>query len=362
MAGAFADVHCSIAARNKEAEDWLPADLTNLFSPFAPKATETPPPCRIKNTFLEFGEDLAGELEDVELHDSGAQTWAASDVRSACQLQPENPLTAKVLEEDCSNPLDLLTVPSQAEKSSDMRGHCESHHVAAQTSPVRTSPASALPPHQPKDADAATLNPPSFAPDESRLVVLQVPLRLQGANIALLGCKNMDTSVIVEEQEIDAETDAVSLQLKVLLMPPTINAETLPKSLSLQQLLSPSLASATLKRPRQTTPGEAAAKTRDMVCCHWKNKGWCRYGNDCKFMHPVDKCGLSAEPPNLSTGAVSGPVLSRRKHVRLADGTPPLLPSRTSSHVPTLQVPLPMHVQPYLYAWMPTAEQQGPSQ
>jgi len=28
------------------------------------------------------------------------------------------------------------------------------------------------------------------------------------------------------------------------------------------------------------------------VCCHWKNKGWCRYGTSCKFWHPDHKRGI----------------------------------------------------------------------
>jgi hypothetical protein len=168
----------------------------------------------------------------------------------------------------------------------------------------------------------------------------------------------MTASVMVGEQEVDAATDVVSLRLKVLLMPPTMSAEALPKTLPLHQLLSPSLAGATLKQQRQATPGEAAAKTRDMVCCHWKNKGCCRYGNGCKFMHPTEQCGVSAEAQNVSTGAVSAPIPSRREHGRLAGGTPPL-PSKTSTHVPTLPAPLPTHVQPYLHALMPTVAQHG---
>merc|ERR550525_1228956 len=28
------------------------------------------------------------------------------------------------------------------------------------------------------------------------------------------------------------------------------------------------------------------------VCCHWKNKGWCKYGTNCKFWHPDHKRGI----------------------------------------------------------------------
>jgi hypothetical protein len=29
-----------------------------------------------------------------------------------------------------------------------------------------------------------------------------------------------------------------------------------------------------------------------MVCCHWKNKGWCKFQATCRFQHPADKRGV----------------------------------------------------------------------
>jgi hypothetical protein len=29
-----------------------------------------------------------------------------------------------------------------------------------------------------------------------------------------------------------------------------------------------------------------------MVCCHWKNKGWCKFKDTCKFLHPDHKRGV----------------------------------------------------------------------
>jgi hypothetical protein len=42
-----------------------------------------------------------------------------------------------------------------------------------------------------------------------------------------------------------------------------------------------------------------------MVCHHWKSKGWCRLGTDCKFLHPEEKRGVTLSqrnPRGLSTG------------------------------------------------------------
>merc|ERR1719401_636557 len=30
-----------------------------------------------------------------------------------------------------------------------------------------------------------------------------------------------------------------------------------------------------------------------MVCRHWKSKGWCRYGSECKFLHRENKRGVT---------------------------------------------------------------------
>jgi len=41
----------------------------------------------------------------------------------------------------------------------------------------------------------------------------------------------------------------------------------------------------------------AAAKTEVKnvtVCCHWKNKGFCKLGDGCKFMHPPNKQGVGS--------------------------------------------------------------------
>ncbi|CAE7679027.1 unnamed protein product, partial [Symbiodinium pilosum] len=40
--------------------------------------------------------------------------------------------------------------------------------------------------------------------------------------------------------------------------------------------------------------GAAQAKSA-VVCRHWKSKGWCRLGDECKFAHPEHKCGAGAQ-------------------------------------------------------------------
>merc|ERR1712228_604643 len=43
-----------------------------------------------------------------------------------------------------------------------------------------------------------------------------------------------------------------------------------------------------------------------MVCRHWKSKGWCRLEENCKFLHPECKKGVSAPKGGSKGSALSG--------------------------------------------------------
>jgi hypothetical protein len=49
-----------------------------------------------------------------------------------------------------------------------------------------------------------------------------------------------------------------------------------------------------------------------MVCRHWKTKGWCRYESQCKFLHPEHKRGICASCPP-ENGDVTMPSRSTRR-------------------------------------------------
>jgi len=44
----------------------------------------------------------------------------------------------------------------------------------------------------------------------------------------------------------------------------------------------------------QGDSGTPQAKSA-VVCRHWKSKGWCRLGDECKFAHPEHKCGAGSQ-------------------------------------------------------------------
>merc|ERR1712118_308403 len=52
--------------------------------------------------------------------------------------------------------------------------------------------------------------------------------------------------------------------------------------------------------------GVADSEKSTMVCRHWKSKGWCRLEENCKFLHPENKKGVSAPKGGSKGSAVSG--------------------------------------------------------
>jgi hypothetical protein len=45
-----------------------------------------------------------------------------------------------------------------------------------------------------------------------------------------------------------------------------------------------------------------------MVCRHWKSKGWCRLGSNCKFQHPDHKRGVAVSKGGSSGTATCGRI------------------------------------------------------
>jgi len=64
-------------------------------------------------------------------------------------------------------------------------------------------------------------------------------------------------------------------------------------------------ASDAMERKSEVSEPTSDADRSIMVCRHWKSKGWCRLGENCKFLHPENKRGVSAPGGCGKTGAVS---------------------------------------------------------
>jgi hypothetical protein len=42
-----------------------------------------------------------------------------------------------------------------------------------------------------------------------------------------------------------------------------------------------------------------------VVCRHWKNKGWCKFKDTCKFLHPDHKKGVGPTAAAHATAAIA---------------------------------------------------------
>jgi hypothetical protein len=81
------------------------------------------------------------------------------------------------------------------------------------------------------------------------------------------------------------------------------------------------------EEPEQSSDLVQDVEKNQMVCRHWKTKGFCRLESNCKFLHPAEKRGIAATNlccgsgisraacPGMSTGDSEMPVaaLARRK-------------------------------------------------
>jgi hypothetical protein len=145
--------------------------------------------------------------------------------------------------------------------------------------PPETRPAeeSAAPP--------APVEPPAPA---DKTVMLQIPLQVAGAHPLAAGVvSGLEVSLL--ETRLEDGCMVINLRVDVgaggaVAFEPSLAPAPAP----------PEPAPAVLAGHR-TGSGKAAPRAVErsaMVCCHWKNKGFCKYGNSCKFLHPEHKRGV----------------------------------------------------------------------
>jgi len=77
--------------------------------------------------------------------------------------------------------------------------------------------------------------------------------------------------------------------------------------------MSPSMPGTSPHRGGGTSPStESSPASSPLVCCHWKNKGFCKYLNACKFQHPAHKRGIGVPPVSNSRAAAAAASGNRR--------------------------------------------------
>jgi len=245
----------------------------------------------VRNTFIDVDTDEG--LRAVEMHDGGAQTWAVSAFGLGSRWRSE-PIDSSPAGNSQEEPKFVIVTPDQSFACADVSGpekNRPDETPAAQTSNLPSAPT----PDQSSGANGASAPHPLPSSAASNLVLLQVPLQLNCGPETPQFRGALDTSVTVLEQELDAGAGSLSLKLHVTLKPPAKCTGSVSPNVLPQPWLQGAKVEATQQQRRRPSPspGAAAAEKRDGICCHWRN-GYCRYGEACKFMHPVDMQGIDS--------------------------------------------------------------------
>lgn len=137
-------------------------------------------------------------------------------------------------------------------------------------------------------APPAPAEPPAPA---GRTVMLQIPLQVacahplaagvvSGLEVSILETRLEDGCMVINLRVDVGAGGAVAFEPSLAPRPPPPAPTPAPAALA----------------ERRRGSGKAAPRAVEgsaMVCCHWKNKGFCKYENSCKFQHPEHKRGVS---------------------------------------------------------------------
>jgi len=115
-----------------------------------------------------------------------------------------------------------------------------------------------------------------------RQLLLQIPM-----DAPCGGEASPDVNVISSNMKVDpsSRSTVVDLRLVVGCQVKAAPAVLAPTTVCLSHLLQ-----AIPMSP--STVASPCGEKSDKVCCHWKNKGWCKYAATCKFQHPAHKQGV----------------------------------------------------------------------
>lgn len=236
----------------------------------------------VKNTFFELA-SLSGD-EQPEGEPRGAQTCRAR------LLEPQG-LTAFAAGDDADH--------SGSDGTSSGTCFCES-------TPWGDSPVAR--------AAARLPGPPAESAQQGAEVVLQVPLRVQSGHPLARGASSGF------EFDVTHEGGQTIIRLRVgagqpgdvaLASPPAVAPARSTVAGQGLQASSPrtSKDGGAPAPPRRASAAAAGARPAGekglVVCRHWKNKGWCKFQDTCKFQHPDHKRGVGLL---AAAGATAAPA------------------------------------------------------
>lgn len=273
----------------------------------------------VKNTFIDVeADDSPGRLPESSLHRNGARSCTARlssqhprpqrfEVETPSEmgsdvvfLFPPTPLggcTPWAVGDHGYEPSLVTSVPSMPEIDWPSP---ESLGTTAPSTP------------ETEEATDLTTPAPTDAPDNRGVpgskTVLQIPLELEGGLESVLQRASEGIKVLLRSAAVDAATGCATLDLRLVVgLPATCTAPAV-------KVPSPSGEGTRVTAGKAGLTGSVGRKCQ-LVCCHWRQKGWCRYEDNCKFLHPEHKrgAGMGAMAAGYAPSAAAVPGRHRQQ-------------------------------------------------
>jgi len=155
-------------------------------------------------------------------------------------------------------------------------------------------------------------------------VLLRIPVDPSG-DLGALNPQVQCTSVEARGGSIDTASGRAVLDLRVVLAPPPAAGAAAPPPRSGPAAARRTRRSAVAAPTPASTSSQGSQGKSRLVCCHWRSKGWCRYQDGCKFLHPEHKRGVGR---NTGAGTCSSqrlgvePLSAPAVPVGLSAGSP----------------------------------------
>jgi hypothetical protein len=227
----------------------------------------------VKNTFIEEKDEESREL--LSIHAQGANTCVARLSTDSCKLS-----------DWCSDDdMSQASTPSMCDRARS--GLSEGTFVSTPTGSECSFPLC--------DGELTKVATRAMPCGEQSLSTLPVPKRQIWLNIPVEVPYDDDYSpddfqFTVTSTVVNRDSGCASIDVKVSL---NNNRKVLPLAMLVPDSRTCAVATEQLSTKSQVVVSPLS-QLSDKVCCHWKNKGWCKYQECCKFQHPAHKRGVGS--------------------------------------------------------------------
>lgn len=311
-----------------------------------PNPASLPLKVTVKNTFIDFDAEeggIEGDMEGPPRRLSKVKTMPARFVRQMTEesekIDKDSDDEEDDEDDDTQKHIGYDSTPYTT-RFSDQAINNDEAFMPSQYAKRYTAPAS---------FKGAASQPPQSAPPGGRSILLQIPMQVPGDLDSSSSGVSEDLTATVTNTQVSIEGRCAVVDLRVIIGPngvthtpmrsfaPSSNQPVMvnsslshssPPGIFPASVGSADVANAELAATQETTSARsrkkavkqkaATAKPEDdtkkssIVCCHWKNKGFCKLDSNCKFMHPADKKGVgaAANKSQVHPGAMGWPMTS----------------------------------------------------